>query len=151
MLSVAMYFLRLTALALAFVVTGFAQTDSKPPASPSSTPLRVLNGVPVYKACGAKNPPPCASVPPKPIFSPDPNYTSAAMRRKFEGTAIYALIVNSDGRVLDVKQKGVSLGYGLDEEGIKALKKWKFKPAMAEGKPVAVSIEIEMEFRYSQN
>ena len=36
-----------------------------------------------------------------------------------------------------------SVGYGLDEEAIKGLKKWKFKP----GKPAPVQISVEVNFR----
>jgi TonB family protein len=39
------------------------------------------------------------------------------------------------------------VGYGLDEEAIKALKKWKFKPGKGSGKPAPVQISVEVNFR----
>ena len=39
------------------------------------------------------------------------------------------------------------LGMGLDEKAIEAVRKWKFEPAMKDGKPVAVQISVEVNFR----
>jgi protein TonB len=36
---------------------------------------------------------------------------------------------------------------GLDEQAILAIRQWKFQPAMKNGKPVRVQIEIQMDFR----
>jgi len=40
------------------------------------------------------------------------------------------------------------LGYGLDEEAIKAVQKWKFVPATNNGVPVAVAVNLEVTFHY---
>ena len=39
------------------------------------------------------------------------------------------------------------LGMGLDENALKAVTKYRFKPAMFDGKPVPVKIKIEVNFR----
>jgi protein TonB len=36
---------------------------------------------------------------------------------------------------------------GLDEKAVEAVKNYKFKPAMEHGKPVAVAMNIEVDFR----
>jgi TonB family protein len=40
-----------------------------------------------------------------------------------------------------------TLGLGLDEKAIEAVRKWKFEPAMKNGQPVAVQVNVEVNFR----
>jgi protein TonB len=56
------------------------------------------------------------------------------------------LIVGADGRPRDIVIM-LPLPYGLNEEAIKALKKWRFKPATMNGQPVAVQANVEVNFR----
>jgi TonB family protein len=39
-----------------------------------------------------------------------------------------------------------SLGYGLNEKAIEAVSKYRFKPAMKDGQPVPVEVNIEVNF-----
>lgn len=56
------------------------------------------------------------------------------------------LIVGSDGRPHDIRVSR-SLGMGLDEKAIEAVRQWKFEPARKNGQPVAVQINVEVDFR----
>jgi TonB family protein len=40
-----------------------------------------------------------------------------------------------------------SLGFGLDEKAIEAVRQWRFKPATKNGVPVAAPATIEVRFR----
>jgi len=40
-----------------------------------------------------------------------------------------------------------SVGLGLDEKAIEAVKTWKFDPARKDGHAVAVQISVEVDFR----
>ena len=83
---------------------------------------------------------------PKPIFTPDPEYSEEARKAKYQGTCILWLVVGRDGRTRDIKVAR-SLGLGLDEKAIEAVKQWKFEPAMKDGRAVAVRIDVEVTFR----
>jgi TonB family protein len=83
---------------------------------------------------------------PKPIYSPDPEYSEEARKAKYQGVCILWLVVGPDGRPREIKVLR-SLGLGLDEKAIEAVKSWKFEPALKDGKPVAVQINVEVSFR----
>jgi TonB family protein len=52
-----------------------------------------------------------------------------------------------DGSVGEVRiTKSLDQQYGLDEQAIKALVQWQFKPGTKDGKPADVRISIEMSF-----
>lgn len=83
---------------------------------------------------------------PRAISTPDPEYSEEARKAKYQGTCVLWLIVGPDGRPRDIKVAR-SLGLGLDEKAIEAVRNWKFEPAMKDGRPVAVQINVEVSFR----
>jgi TonB family protein len=77
-----------------------------------------------------------------------PNYTPEAMRAKVQGNVMLQAVVLADGTVGDVKvTKSLDTVYGLDDQAVKALKQWRFKPGTKDKKPVPVQVDIEMTFR----
>ncbi len=84
--------------------------------------------------------------PPRVIYSPDPEYSEEASKAKFEGTCVLSLVVGTDGNARDIKVVR-SLGKGLDEKAIDAIKSWKFEPGTKDGVPAATQIDIEVTFR----
>lgn len=83
---------------------------------------------------------------PRPIATPDPEYTEEARRAKFQGTCVLGLIVDADGRPRDIRiARGV--GLGLDQKAMEAVRQWRFEPAMKDGRAVAVQISVEVSFR----
>jgi protein TonB len=83
---------------------------------------------------------------PKAIYAPDPEYSEEARKAKYQGTCVLWLVVGPDGRARDIRVAR-TLGLGLDEKAMEAVKTWKFEPAMKDGKPVAVQINVEVTFR----
>jgi periplasmic protein TonB len=83
---------------------------------------------------------------PRAIFAPDPEYSEEARKAKYQGTCVLWLVVGPDGRTRDIKVAR-TLGLGLDQEAIEAVKQWKFEPAMKDGKPVAAQVNVEVTFR----
>ena len=82
---------------------------------------------------------------PKQIYAPDPEYSEEARKVKHMGTVVLWLIVGSDGKPRDIRVAR-TLGLGLDEKAIEAVKTWIFEPAYKDGKPVAVQINVEVNF-----
>lgn len=84
--------------------------------------------------------------PPLLITKVDPEYSEQARKAKYSGTVILSVEVNAGGRVSDARVVK-SLGMGLDEKAIEAVLRWRFKPGMKDGAPVAMSVEVEVSFR----
>jgi periplasmic protein TonB len=83
---------------------------------------------------------------PRGVYTPDPEYSEEARKAKYQGTCVLWLIVGPDGKPRDIRVAR-NLGMGLDEKAMEAVKNWRFEPAMKDGKPVAVQINVEVSFR----
>jgi protein TonB len=83
---------------------------------------------------------------PKPVYMPNPEYSDKGRKKKINGAVAVTMIVTADGTVRDVKvSKG--LEESLDRQAIAAVSKWRFEPATKDGKPVAVHLDVEVDFR----
>ncbi len=83
---------------------------------------------------------------PRAIYDPEPEYSEEARRLKQQGMVILSVIIDPQGRARDI-HVARSLGMGLDEKAIEAVKTWKFSPGKKDGIPVAVQVNIEVSFR----
>ncbi len=82
---------------------------------------------------------------PRALDTPDPEYSEEARKAKYQGTVVLGVIVDQSGRPNNIHVVR-SLGMGLDQKAIEAVRKWKFEPAMKDGRPVAVQINVEVNF-----
>lgn len=82
---------------------------------------------------------------PRAIHSPDPVYSDEALKANLQGTVVLFAVVGIDGRATDV-HVARSLGMGLDEKAVEALRRWTFEPAKKDGNPVAVQVNVEFTF-----
>ena len=121
-----------------FGVCAFSQTTSPANTTPSKT-TSTDNVETVFKVGGDVTPPHLT-------YDPEPEYSKKARKKKYQGTCVLTLIVGADGQPRNI-QVTHTLGMGLDEKAIEAVKKWKFDPARKEGKPVAVKIYVQVNFR----
>jgi TonB family protein len=83
---------------------------------------------------------------PRAIYDPDPEYSDEARKAKFQGNVLLWAIIGADGVPRDIRVAR-SLGMGLDEKAIAAVRTWRFAPSMKDGHPVAVQVNIEVNFR----
>jgi periplasmic protein TonB len=83
---------------------------------------------------------------PVPVTAPPPAYPDFAREANITGKVLLHVLVGKDGRVKNVKViKSVT---GLDQAAVDAVKRWVFKPALSNNKPIAVWVEIPMDFHF---
>lgn len=83
---------------------------------------------------------------PKCIYCPVAQYTPKALAHKVQGVVTLVTVISREGRAEKIKPVK-QLPYGLTDSAIKAVKKWKFKPATGpDGRPAAVRQLIEVSF-----
>jgi periplasmic protein TonB len=76
----------------------------------------------------------------------EPEYSEEARKAKYQGTVLLYVQVSPEGKAVNMRVLH-SLGLGLDEKAMEAVKKWRFKPGTKDGKPVTVEAQIEVNFR----
>jgi protein TonB len=75
------------------------------------------------------------------------DYTPEAKAAGIQGTVGLDTVVLADGTVGDVTvAQSLDGVHGLDDQAVKAMKQWRFKPGLKDGKPVAVLVAVEMTF-----
>jgi periplasmic protein TonB len=79
-----------------------------------------------------------------------PDYPPAAFRNGEEGTVIVRVDVDASGTPTNVDVAKRSGSRELDRAALEAVRKWRFNPAMKDGKPVASAAEVPVEFRLAQ-
>jgi protein TonB len=83
---------------------------------------------------------------PRVLYDPDPEYSQEARQAKYQGTVVLWVVIGPDGRAHDIRVQR-PLGMGLDEKAIEAVRQWRFQPAEKDGHPVAVQVNVEVNFR----
>jgi TonB family protein len=84
---------------------------------------------------------------PVPLNAVEAEFSDEARRAKYQGVCLISLIVDAQGNPQNPRVVR-ALGMGLDEKAIEAVRKYKFKPALKDGRtPVPVMITVEVNFR----
>ncbi len=84
---------------------------------------------------------------PVPLNDVEAEFSDEARRAKYQGVCVISIIVDTQGNPQNPRVVR-ALGMGLDEKALEAVRKYKFKPAMKDGKtPVPVMMNIEINFR----
>jgi TonB family protein len=83
---------------------------------------------------------------PQVIFNPEPSFSEEARKAKAQGIVLLLLVVGKDGHPYDIRVRQ-SLGMGLDEKAIEAVRNWRFRPGTLNGQAVATQIAVQVDFR----
>jgi TonB family protein len=80
------------------------------------------------------------------LYKREPESTEEARKAKYQGTVTLNVEIDPSGKATNIRVQH-SLGLGLDEKAIEAVRQWKFKPGYRDGNPVPVTANIEVNFR----
>lgn len=90
-------------------------------------------------------------IPPRRRYAPMPTYPLNARRKGLEGTTTFDIEVSADGRVQQVRLISSSGSEILDEAALKAIKQWRYYPALLDNRPVSCKIKVPIAFRLEQS
>ena len=96
------------------------------------------NGIVSYKSLGITEHPQL-------LHSEEPEYSEEGRKARAQGSVLLAIEVDVNGRVANIRVVK-SLGLGLDEKAKEAVLKWRFRPAMAGGRPVTAPAQVQVTF-----
>src|SRR5580658_3860372 len=92
-------------------------------------------------------------LPPVPTNTVEARLTSEARKAaaqspngRHDAVSLIGLVVDQEGNPQEVCVRKTA-GYGLDQEAVNAVKKYRFRPATKSGVPVAVRLTIEVNFK----
>lgn len=79
------------------------------------------------------------------LSKPKPDYTEEARKNQIVGTVVLRAVFTSSGEVTNIRAVS-GLPFGLTERAIAAARNIKFSPAIKDGRPVAMYIQLEYNF-----
>lgn len=78
-----------------------------------------------------------------------PSYPLTAKSYRQQGTVAMQAIIGRDGKIHDLYLVRPA-GFGLDEEALRAVSKWVYRPTTLQGEPVDVETTINVNFQLSR-
>lgn len=97
------------------------------------------------ESAGATGPEPGDRAP-VPVHSPAPTYPARALRGRLSGEVVVRALVGVDGRPRRLEVVHSSSHRVLDQAALRAVRRWRFQPAVQEGRPVSKAVDIPFEF-----
>lgn len=79
------------------------------------------------------------------LSKPEPQYTEEARKNQVSGTVMLRVVFSSSGEVVQIRALN-TLPFGLTERAIAAARQIRFVPAMKDGHPVSVHMQLEYNF-----
>jgi len=111
-------------------------------------PAEPAAGAPSGRADPSDRPAPRpADRPAEPLARVQPEYPRAALRTREEGTVLLLVEVDADGSAASVEIESSSRSRELDRAAVEAVSQWTFRPAIEDGRPVASTVTVPVDFR----
>jgi TonB family protein len=76
------------------------------------------------------------------VSAAQPEYTEEAYSAGVEGDVQFAVGIDTNGRVTNVASLSM-IGHGLDQNGMDAILRWRFRPPMKDGAPVTAFARMQ--------
>jgi len=83
---------------------------------------------------------------PQPVYTPEPSLSDKETRDHTRETVLVYALIAKDGTMADAQVVNPT-GDGLDARAERAVRTWKFKAATCSGRPIAIEMQVEVEFR----
>ena len=84
------------------------------------------------------------------LNQPEPTYPPDAYRAREEGTVVVMAQVDALGNASDVEIVSRSGSRILDRAAMNEVRKWKFSPAIQDGKTVASSVQVPVDYKLGE-
>ncbi|HTQ57768.1 MAG TPA: energy transducer TonB [Bryobacteraceae bacterium] len=82
----------------------------------------------------------------KVLYRVKPDYSEEGRMARNQGTVVLLVRVDKSGHPSGIKVSR-ALGTGLDEQAVRAIRRWRFRPATDRGKPVSMETTVEAPLR----
>ena len=77
----------------------------------------------------------------------EPKYPASMLRAGVGGTVVVLAEVDAQGNPIDVRVVERSGERDLDRAAVNAVRQWRFEPAMRNGKAIATSVKVPVDFK----
>ena len=113
---------------------------TSPPPGSNRQIVYMLPDGPVYRAGNGVTPP-------RPIRTPDPEYSEAARRVRACAAVTANAIVSEDGHLTHIRVAKPGFGLGFEEKALETFRNWQMEPARLNGQPVRSEVNITTYFK----
>lgn len=84
--------------------------------------------------------------PPQPVAKSQPVYPSKLLSKGIGGRVVVEVVVDATGKISSAKVRNSSGNRDLDEAALKAVRKWRFRPAVQGGKKARATALVPFDF-----
>ncbi|MEC7947826.1 MAG: energy transducer TonB [Myxococcota bacterium] len=85
---------------------------------------------------------------PRPVSRTPPRYPERARKKGISGRVELSLLISAAGAVQDARVLSASPAGVFEEAALAAVRGWRFRPAMYEGRPVSIRVTLPLSFGF---